>query len=43
MMIQFVELAGGLLSLAVQGVILWGLLELGCRIFFKIKEREGEL
>lgn len=36
------EMAGGLLLLAAQGLILWGLFELGSKIFFKIREREGK-
>jgi hypothetical protein len=35
-----VELAGGLLQLALAGLILWAVAEVGCRIFFKIRERE---
>lgn len=37
MIITAVEMAGGLALLVVEGLILWGLLELGCRLFFKIK------
>ena len=39
MQTQFIELAGGLISLAIQGAILYGVLEIACRIFFKIRER----
>lgn len=34
-----VELAGGLLQLALAGLILWAVAEVGCSIFFKIRER----
>jgi hypothetical protein len=40
--VQIAEMAGGLALLVVEGLILWGLLELGCQIFFKIQEREKE-
>lgn len=40
--VQVAELAGGLLSLAVQGVILWGVLELACWVFFKVREGKGK-
>ena len=42
MKVQIAEMAGGLLLLAAQGLILWGLLELGSQIFFKWYEREGK-
>lgn len=42
MSVQIAEMAGGLLQLLIAGVILWAVAELGCRIFFKIKERESE-
>ena len=42
MSVQIAEMAGGLLQLAIAGVILWAVAELGCRIFFKIRERESE-
>jgi hypothetical protein len=40
MMITIAEMAGGLLQLALAGLILWAVAEVGCRIFFKIRERE---
>lgn len=39
MIITAVEMAGGLALLVLEGLILWGLLELGCRVFFKIREK----
>jgi hypothetical protein len=36
------EMAGGLLQLLIAGAILWAVAELGCRIFFKIRERENK-
>ncbi len=42
MIITAVEMAGGLALLILEGLILWGLLELGCRAFFWIKERDSE-
>lgn len=32
-----IELAGGLTLLIIEGIILVAVLELGCRLFFKIK------
>lgn len=32
-----IELAGGLTLLIIEGIILLAVLELGCRLFFKIK------
>jgi len=42
MSVQIAEMAGGLLQLAIAGLILWAVAEIGCRIFFKIRERESE-
>jgi hypothetical protein len=42
MIITAVEMAGGLALLVVEALILWGLLELGCRVFFWIKEKDSE-
>ena len=42
MIITAVEMAGGLALLILEGLILWGLLELGCRVFFWIKEKDSE-
>jgi hypothetical protein len=39
MIITAIEMAGGLALLVLEGLILWGLLELGCRLFFKIREK----
>ena len=36
------EITGGLLQLLIAGAILWAVAELGCRIFFKIRERESK-
>jgi hypothetical protein len=36
------EMAGGLLSLAIQLLILTAILEAGCRIFFWIREKESK-
>lgn len=38
--VQIAELAGGLLQLALAGAVLWAVAEIGCQIFFKIRERE---
>jgi len=40
--VQIAEMAGGLALFAIEGLILWGLLELGSKIFFKWYEREGK-
>jgi len=40
--VQIAEMAGGLLSLAIQLLILTAILEAGCRIFFWIRERGQE-
>lgn len=37
-----VEMAGGILQLLIAGAVLWAVAEIGCQIFFKIREREGE-
>lgn len=37
--VQIAELAGGLISFAIQLAALWILLEVGCRIFFWVRER----
>ena len=34
------EMAGGLLQFALAGAVLWAVTELGCKIFFWIRERE---
>lgn len=34
-----VELAGGLTLLVIEAIIIVGLLELGCRVFFWVRER----
>jgi hypothetical protein len=39
MIITAVEMAGGLALLVLEALILWGLLEFGCRVFFKIREK----
>jgi hypothetical protein len=39
--VQIAEMAGGLLQLALAGLLLWGLAEVGCRIFFWIRERKN--
>ena len=39
MIITAIEMTGGLALLVLEGLILWGLLELGCRVFFKIREK----
>ena len=36
------EITGGLLQLLIAGAILWAVAELGCRIFFKIREGENK-
>jgi len=36
------EMAGGLLQLLIEGLILWTIAEIGCRIFFWIRERGQE-
>ena len=40
--VQIAELAGGLLQLALWGAVLVLAAELACRIFFWVREREGE-
>lgn len=42
MSVQIVEMAGGLLQLALAGLVVWVVAEVACRIFFKIRERESE-
>lgn len=42
MSVQIVEMAGGLLQLALWGAVILGLAEAGCRVFFWVREREGE-
>jgi len=37
---QIAEMAGGLALLAIELLAIWAILEIGCRIFFKIRERE---
>ena len=43
MIITAVEMAGGLALLIIEAMIILVVLELGCRIFFKIREREGKV
>ena len=40
--VQIAELAGGLLQLAIAGAVLVGAAEIFCRVFFWVREREGE-
>jgi len=40
--VQIAELAGGLLQLALWGALIWCLAEAGCRLFFWVRERDGE-
>ena len=40
--VRIAEMAGGLLQLLIAGAILVLAAEVACRIFFWIKEREGE-
>ena len=42
--VQIAEMAGGLALLAIELLAIWAVAEIGCRIFFKIRERakEGE-
>ena len=42
MIITAIEMAGGLALLVLEGLILWGLLELGCKVFFRIKEKDNK-
>ena len=37
--VKIAEMAGGLLQLAAQLIILWAILEVACRLFFKWYER----
>ncbi len=39
---KILEMAGGLLQLALAGLIVWAVAEVGCRIFFWVKEKEGD-
>jgi hypothetical protein len=39
MIITAVEMAGGLALLVLEALIIVGLLELGCRVFFWIREK----
>lgn len=41
MSVQIVEMAGGLLQLLIAGLILWAVVEVGCRIFFWVRERKN--
>jgi hypothetical protein len=36
------ELAGGLIQLALGAALIWGVAELGCRLFFWVRERESD-
>lgn len=40
--VKVAEMAGGLLQLALAGLVVWVVLEVGCSIFFWVREREGE-
>jgi hypothetical protein len=40
--VQIAEMAGGLIQLAIAALVLWVVLEVGCSIFFWVKEREGK-
>jgi hypothetical protein len=40
MAVTIVEMAGGLLKLALASLVLWAVAEVGCRIFFWVRERE---
>ena len=42
MSVQIVEMAGGLIQLAVAALVVWVVLEVGCSIFFWVRERGGE-
>ncbi len=39
---KILEMAGGLIQLAIAALVLWVVLEVGCSIFFWVKEREGK-
>jgi hypothetical protein len=39
---QFVEMAGGLIKFALACLVLWAVAEVGCKIFFWVREREGK-
>ena len=39
---QIAEMAGGFALIALELLALWAVAEIGCRIFFKIREREKE-
>jgi hypothetical protein len=38
---KILEMAGGLLQLALAGLVVWAVAEVGCRIFFWVRERAG--
>ena len=40
--VQIAEMTGGLLQLVVAALVLWVVLEVGCSIFFWVREREGK-
>jgi hypothetical protein len=40
--VQIAEMVGGLIQLALTGALIWGVAELGSRIFFWIREGKGE-
>jgi hypothetical protein len=40
--VQIAEMAGGLLQLAIAALVLWVVLEVGCSIFFWVRERGGK-
>lgn len=37
--VQIAEMAGGLIQLAIAALVLWVVLEVGCSIFFWVRER----
>jgi hypothetical protein len=39
---KILEMAGGLLQLALAGLVVWAVAEVGCRIFFWVRERAGD-
>lgn len=40
--VQIAEMAGGLIQLAIAALVLWFVLEVGCSIFFWVRERGGK-
>lgn len=39
--VQIAEMAGGLLQLALAGLVLWAVAEVACQIFFWARERKN--